>query len=86
MSAELVEAPRKVLNCSSSNLASASLSGAISEITMAARKARLMEKMAGFLRGKIASLFLRTSTQTVGLRMMNTVAETEPMMIAQTAP
>ena len=45
-----------------------------------------MVKMAGFLRGKMASLFLSTSTQTVGLRMINTVADTEPTIMAQPRP
>ena len=49
-------------------------------------KDSVMETIAGFFNGKMASLNLKTSTHTVGLNMIKTVADIEPIRIEATAP
>ena len=49
-------------------------------------KDSVMETMAGFFNGKMASLNLKTSTHTVGLSMIKTVADTDPIRMEATAP
>src|SRR5436853_4550384 len=48
--------------------------------------AAVIEKMAGFLYGKIALSYLKTSTHTVGLMTMRRTARKAPVKIEATAP